>query len=271
MTSNQQIKIGIFVAGGFILFAISIFLFGGQRAFFTRQITYRAEFDQVQGLSNGSIVSLSGLSIGNVSEINFLPEKNVLEVVFKIDSTYRHRITSGTNVDIRTQGALGDKYVFLSPGNPNGPELPENSVIPTNPEGDLLGRILSRSNNVDRIFDIIDEVHKLVRVINQSGRSNSVMNNLTLATDNLNKSLIEMQILIKALKNSYSDNPNISNSFSHLENILKKIDSGEGSLGALINDPTVHEQIKSLLGQSNRSKFMKSLIRTSIEKSDKEE
>lgn len=45
-----------------------------------------------------------------------------------------------------------------------------------------------------------------------------------------------------------------------LESILRKIDEGDGSLGALLNDPTLYEDIKLLVGGARESLLLRSLI-----------
>ncbi len=45
----------------------------------------------------------------------------------------------------------------------------------------------------------------------------------------------------------------LDGSLTHLEAVLKKVDKGEGTLGALINDPTLYEDMKLLLGGAKRS------------------
>ncbi len=45
-----------------------------------------------------------------------------------------------------------------------------------------------------------------------------------------------------------------------LESVLRKIDEGEGSLGALLNDPTVDEDIKLLVGGARESALLRGLI-----------
>jgi phospholipid/cholesterol/gamma-HCH transport system substrate-binding protein len=45
-----------------------------------------------------------------------------------------------------------------------------------------------------------------------------------------------------------------------LANILEKIDEGEGSLGALVNDPTLYEDIKLLVGGAKDSALLRTLI-----------
>lgn len=52
----------------------------------------------------------------------------------------------------------------------------------------------------------------------------------------------------------------IGGSAERLESVLQKIDEGEGSLGALINDPTVYEDIKILLGGAKESTLLRGLI-----------
>jgi phospholipid/cholesterol/gamma-HCH transport system substrate-binding protein len=52
---------------------------------------------------------------------------------------------------------------------------------------------------------------------------------------------------------------------ARLESILAKVDAGEGTLGLLLNDPTVYEDLKVLLGGAERSLVVRSLIRLSTE------
>jgi phospholipid/cholesterol/gamma-HCH transport system substrate-binding protein len=52
----------------------------------------------------------------------------------------------------------------------------------------------------------------------------------------------------------------IGGSAERLESVLRKMDEGEGSLGALINDPTVYEDIKLLLGGAKDSTLLRGLI-----------
>ena len=45
-----------------------------------------------------------------------------------------------------------------------------------------------------------------------------------------------------------------------LNSILGKVDHGEGTLGLLLNDPTLYEEVKLLVGGANRSTVVRSLI-----------
>lgn len=52
---------------------------------------------------------------------------------------------------------------------------------------------------------------------------------------------------------------------ARLNNILAKVDQGEGTVGLLLNDPTLFEDLKVLLGGAQRSTVVRTLVRMSLE------
>ena len=50
-----------------------------------------------------------------------------------------------------------------------------------------------------------------------------------------------------------------------LNEILAKVDEGEGTLGLLVNDPSVFEDLRLLLGGAQRSTLLRSMIRMAAE------
>ena len=46
-----------------------------------------------------------------------------------------------------------------------------------------------------------------------------------------------------------------------MNRILTKIDEGEGTLGLLVNDPRLYEDLKILVGGAQRSLLLRSLIK----------
>lgn len=50
--------------------------------------------------------------------------------------------------------------------------------------------------------------------------------------------------------------------------LTTKISKGEGSLGAIINDPTVYEDLKEILGNVKRNRILRELVRYSISNSE---
>ncbi|MER2564457.1 MAG: MlaD family protein [Myxococcaceae bacterium] len=53
-----------------------------------------------------------------------------------------------------------------------------------------------------------------------------------------------------------------------IKSMTTKINKGEGSLGAIINDPTVYEDLKEILGNVKRNRILRELVRYSISNSE---
>jgi len=62
-------------------------------------------------------------------------------------------------------------------------------------------------------------------------------------------------------KNLFSD---LGAAAADLRVIMGTIRNGEGTLGALVNDPTVYEDLRTVLGNVKRNYILKELVRYSI-------
>lgn len=267
--TNTQLKVGIFLTVGILFILGSIFFLGADKAVFTTYVRVHAHFTQVQGLSSGSLVSLSGVTVGNVERITFLPEKNSLDVTLKIDKTFIDRVREGSQVEIRTQGALGDKYVFITPGDPRGPSIKDGDILEVAKGSDIIEIISERGSEAGKVFDIINELQKITLAINADNRLARIMSHMENASTNLSQTSEATQRFMVQM-NNHATGDKLGKSIEKLDAILTKIDRGEGTLGALINDPSLHNQLKSMLGASSRKSHVKSLLRTSIEQESKD-
>ncbi len=263
--SNTQLKVGIFLSAGILCILASIFFLGADKALFTSYVRLHAHFEQVQGLAVGSVVSLSGVNVGNIESIDFVSEKNALDVKMKVNEEFLPRISKNAQVEIRTQGALGDKYIFIIPGAPNDPPAEEGTVLEIAKATDLIGILSERGNETNNIFDIINNLHIVTKTLVYENRIGRLMDNLENASNSLNKASQETLKLTTQI-NASGTGEKLSKSMARLDSVLTKIDKGEGTLGALINDPSLHNQLKSLVGGGTSKNKVKNLLRTSIEK-----
>lgn len=267
MKSNDY-KIGVFVVFGLILIMGSIFFLGADRSLFSSFIRVYADFSNVQGLYDGSVVSLSGIEIGNVEKITFIPETNQLRVQMKIERKFLYKLRQGTRAEINTQGALGDKYIHLMPGDPKAEGLEPGSTIETSEGNGILDVISNRGKETERIFDIIHEIYKMTKGINQDNKVNKIIDQLNSTTAHLSSASSDIKRFTSSI-NEEDSHKKFKASVVHMESILSKIDKGEGTLGALINDPALHERLKSILGADQRKSHVRSLLRTSIQETEK--
>jgi len=259
-----QYKVGLFVAFGLIVLMLSILALGGNRVVFKRYLAVQAEFTQVQGLFAGSVVSLAGIPVGNVKSIRFVEGDNRLNVVMQIDRDFAPRLRQGTTAEIRTQGALGDKYVYLEPGPPAEPQLQEGAKL-VSIEDDIFQRLTSKEDGVGRALELIKEMHLLVASLNANNRAAQTAENLKQATAQMRITMTKIDGLVGEIRAQLPKNQKLREAVDGLASIVEKIDSGKGSLGALINDPSLHQSLKSLVGNSPRNRYMKEVIRESIQ------
>jgi len=252
-----ELKVGIMVSVGLLLFVITVIMLGGNSIF---KSTYflKVNLANVQGLAPGSVVQLLGISVGNVDDIRLANtnDQNVLEVVMKIDRSFQKQITAGSIAGVRTQGALGDKFIYITPGNPNGEPLKDNSFVVAETKGGLIDTLMESGDGVQKIFKVVDEIYLLFKNINSGGKSAIVMENLASASGQLNK-------MMRDLHGKNPDDDNVAKSMQHLASILEKVDNGSGTLGAMINDRSIFEGLKRFVG-GPQDKFMKSVIRETI-------
>lgn len=260
-TRSTQIKVGIFLTVGLVFILGSIFFLGADKALFTSYLRVHAHFDQVQGLSVGSVVSLSGVTVGNVESITFLSEQNTLDVTLKVNKDFAQRLRKGSQVEIRTQGALGDKFVFIIPGDLKAEQVKDGEVLEVAKATDLFGIVSERGSETSKVFDIINDLHKLTASLNHDNKILKIMSHMEAASKETHKLVAKL--------NANQTGEKLEKSVEKLDSVLTKIDKGQGTLGALINDPSLHQQLKALIGGSTRKDHVKSLLRTSIEKEEK--
>jgi phospholipid/cholesterol/gamma-HCH transport system substrate-binding protein len=253
---NLNLKTGLFVTFGIVLLLSSILLFGGARDLFRSYVFYQVEFRSTQGLSRGSVVSLSGMEVGHVTDISF-SDKALLVARLRIDKTYSPLITTKSIATIRTQGALGDKFIYINPGETRGETIAPEGLIPTETTPDLIEMITQgKGPDFSLVLSTLHELNTLLNNLNSNGKSAQLMGSLVGASQNVS---------------SLVNEPSLHESFDHLKSILSKVDRGQGTLGALINDSTLYNRLVSLVGDEPRNRYLKPLLREAIKQNEKQD
>jgi phospholipid/cholesterol/gamma-HCH transport system substrate-binding protein len=103
-----------------------------------------------------------------------------------------------------------------------------------------------------------------------------VMNDLTGISEQLkgamtdvNKVTGDIQILIADVKEK-GILDNVKGTLANVEGITQKINDGEGTLGALITDKSVYEDLQEIMGGAKRSTVIKEAVRYIKSKNKKE-
>ncbi len=262
-----EVKVGIAVGAALLLFIVTVVLLGGNKSMFSSTYILKVPFDHVDGLNPGSLVRVNGYQVGSVHDIQFSAEDQKIIVYVKILKKFQSRITKDSEASLRTQGALGDKYVAIETLTFNGEPLKDGDSVRVEESPDIFTTISQRSGDLGKIFDILKDFREFSKTLNKDGRSDHIMENLTSASKHMDQAMVQFELAIKDLRGD--DQKNLKKISNHIESILEKIDNGNGTLGELINDPTIHDKIKEILGGSKRNDYMKSLIQKTIQEGKK--
>lgn len=249
--ANNMI-VGVIVTVGFLGFLFIIFNLGGGAGLFSRTYPLLVRFKQVKGLHYGSEVSLAGLRVGVVRGITVAkdnPKELVVELAISKD--HQDRIREDSVAALRTQGVLGDKYVELTLGSPEFPALKPGSPIRSEDQED----IFTKSGNL---------VSEVKRHFEKGGDVDVLLKNVSALVINLNSLALAVRQEKSLLHEVFygESGKKLASATTHLSEVLRKVDQGEGSLGALLNDPTVYEDIKTLFGGAKRSSILRYFMRS---------
>ena len=281
--SSLYIKVGVFVLISLLIFVVGIFVISGEKSLFEKEYTVHTYFDNTVGLLPGAYVRLSGVKIGSVSNISFPKsiDKNLILVTMKVNKKGVQRITPDSQATIRTEGLLGAKYIEIMRGNEppftsfkditiesfTPPELQE--IIGRSDE--LLTNIISISKNLDKVTTVFGEEENLENLSQTFASlrktSDSLERNLS-AIENGN-GVLHALIYDEQFENEFSSTmANLNATSANFKDISQSLKDGEGTLGALLIDPSVHDSLKGVLGEAQRSKFIRSAVQYLVE-SDK--
>jgi phospholipid/cholesterol/gamma-HCH transport system substrate-binding protein len=230
-------------------------------------------FDNVGGLIGGAPVWLAGKRVGGVESVRFGEIRDDLpavEVVMQIEEAAQQRIRSDSVATIGTIGLLGDVYVEVSLGTSAGQALGDGGEIATVSPVDL-NRLISRvGRSLDEISDL---TMSLTRVINEFEREQGAtkLADSVAALGNVVEEVVGGDGLLHSLIYDQYQGlgvMSLEQSMATLNSILGKIDRGEGTFGLMLNDPTLYEELKMLVGGAGRSTVVRALINLTTEDGD---
>jgi phospholipid/cholesterol/gamma-HCH transport system substrate-binding protein len=260
----SNLKVGLTVFAGLVIFFLLIFLVGVQGDYFRKTYNLKIFVSNVEGLNNGAMVTLGGLKVGSVDKMEFAScdGENGIDVSLKILSDYKNQITVQTKATVSSFGILGDKFINLSLGQPGEELLEENDYIPVVPT--LTLEILS-----ERVQPVLDDFTKLMvnlrSITDTIANGNSSLGRLIKdpsAAKNLENVLKNLSVFTTALidqkgslgklafdETLYDELTELSANLTSLSDSLKQ---GKGTLGKLLTEETVYTNVQSLLERMNK-------------------
>ena len=282
MRLSKEIKAAFFVLSTILLFIFGFNFLKGS-SLLDKQKTIYAIYDEVDGLLVGANVMINGLSIGNVVELDFLPNSTKILVTLKVKD--KLNFSSKSTASIYETGVLGGLAISIDPifdrqsivktgdtlnssVRPGLTELINRQIEP------LSRQLQSTITSVDSIFtgasnilnsqtqeeikESINVLTSAIKAINSSSiiiektltDKNSQINNTIDNFEKISSNLSEVSGELNSfgLSNLLS---NLEVSVDGISSIVNKLDSDKSTIGKLINEDEVYNNLNSSIESLN--------------------
>ncbi|HDP97937.1 MAG TPA: MCE family protein [bacterium] len=124
---SNEIKAGCFVIISiFLLLAFLIIISGLDILKSTK--TYLARFKYTSGIAVGSLVRFGGMEVGRVVGVKISEADNSL-IEFELEVDEKAPVKEDSEVFITSIGIMGEYYIEISTGSPEGKSLPPGSLL----------------------------------------------------------------------------------------------------------------------------------------------
>ena len=265
MKFTNEVKTGILV-----IFGIGLFVFGfsylKSNDIFVSDRTFYAIYDDVEGVVNGTPVTINGYPVGSIQNISFYKGTKLL-VKFRIEIDIEFSINS--SAQIYETGLIGGKALAIIPTNDKSRLAISNDTLSSSIAPGLTDLVNKQITNLQikiesMVMSADSVLYKINRVFDDSTRSN-----LRKTVSDFNFTITELKetsSLIKTIVESNKTNVDLTiGNVSKISNDLSSISStlNDGGLDiTLANFKKSSESFSALLnninsGQGSISKLIK--------------
>ncbi|MDD4599382.1 MAG: MlaD family protein [Lentimicrobiaceae bacterium] len=251
-TERFKVRLGLFIIGGLALFVIAIFIIGKQQNLFNPVFKLTATFRNVSGLQVGNNVRFTGINVGTVDNIKIINDSTVLvEMLIKKD--VQPFIKADCQVAIGSEGLIGDRLLTISYGSSdapmakNGQQLISKDPVETDA---IIASLETTSESVEvvalQLAEIMTKINNGKGTLGRLIQDSVIAENINETIENFKTSSEGLDQTIEATKeNVFAFMESLQKTAAKTEvasnqlgEIMVKINTGQGTLGMLIQDST---------------------------------
>ena len=275
MELSNEIKTAILVLSGILMFIVG-FSYLKSNNIFSSDRTFFAIYDDIEGVSVGTPVTVSGFNVGSIQDISFY--QNTMDILVKFRVENKVKFSKNSVAQIYETGLIGGKALAILPNNgplaqsgdtlrssiaPGLTELVNDKLSPLQEKIESTfvsaDSLLKNINNVldvnsqNQIKESFSQLSDLAINLKESAENlNSIINSNEIKINDIVSNVDNFSSNFSSLSNSFSDVEviigNLTKTSNNLNSIIDEISSGDGTFNQLIYDDSM---IKSLNEASN--------------------
>ncbi|HVU23987.1 MAG TPA: MlaD family protein [Opitutus sp.] len=218
--AQQTARVGLFFLLGLALTWVTFETLSGGKLFRKEGYTLIAGFDSLKELKSGDEVRMAGVKVGVVEKTRLNAEKRRAEAVLRMNTDAK--IPNDAVGTIAMAGLIGTNYISINLGTPGAPILPPGGELKTRTTPDLNSVMADLGQLGEKLQSALGAFGD---AMGGNGKGPGLFQKLDrLVTENEGK---------------------ITTTMTNLQDITTKLNQGEGTLGKLINDPALHDELLS--------------------------
>jgi len=252
-TPAFKARLGMFIAVGVGIFVLAIFFIGRQQNLFNPVFKVTTNFQNVSGLLVGNNIRYSGINVGIVDNITIINDSTV-QVSLLIRKNVQQFIKADSQAGIGSEGIIGDRVLIITQGSNDAPTVQDGQhILSKEPiETDaVMASLQTSAANAEiitlQLSQIMLNVNSGEGALGRMINDPTIADNITQTIENFKKSSEGFDETIEATKENVFEfmeklqltAAKTEIASQELGEIMTKINSGEGSLGALIHDTTM--------------------------------
>ena len=254
---------GIVIFFSFVILLIAIIGLAEKRIFFTHDYIIYVKFSDVVGLQDQARVYMRGYKVGWTKDVQFKKDK----VIVRVDINKKFKVPIDSKFEINTISLLGEKAITIIPGasdtilNHGDHVVGQNKdimmemknilgILKSNIEqGELDVKVKQLSESIETFHSILGKIDKKIDKVNIDEYNTQIKNigeaGKTIKTV-LTESADSLQLSRRKFDKAIKD---VSVLSSKIQEIAAKINTGEGTAGALVNDKEYIVKLDSTISE----------------------
>ena len=275
MKLTKEIKIALVAIVGILILYFGINFLKGMNLFSTNN-TYFITFDDIQGLGASTPIYADGYKVGTVDGLEYDYKENG-PIKVKVDIIKDLRIPQGSKAEI-VKDLMGNLQVNLLLANNPRERVELGGIIPGAVNGGMMDKAASLVPVVEKMLPKLDSILTSVNALLADPALAASLHNVETITSNLTVSTRELNTLMAGLNkqvpgmigkaNGVLDNTNrltanlasldvqgtlnkVNQTLESAHQFTEKLNSNQGSLGLLMNDTKLYDNLTSTIGHAD--------------------
>ncbi len=268
---SKEVQIGFIAVIALVLLYIGINYLKGNKLF-NKGSEYYAIYERVEGLTVDKKVLVNGLPVGKVRTIDFIGDGSGRLIVGMVIFNKNIRVPIGSTAKIASTDFFGTRAIDLILADTVAEYYEPGDTLRSAIEGDLLTELSKKfkplENKSSNFFESMDSTLYIVkktfadadsaileindilkaegpRIIRLTDNLNSITGNLKNSNDTITAIINNFHNISDSIAQSRIKETllTLNTAMKDLETVMAKINNGEGTIGLLLNDSTLYDNL----------------------------